>query len=175
MLNRTKKVVESKFSLLVNLGIIIVPDDCVAGTELASLNKKDFYYCNENLTDKNFSNPSRILKPGDKFSVKAFKQNFSGTTTSQERLGFLATFPNAVLLGAQGGSLVYKQKRSELPKGYWYASFDKNGKLWKDSDGNHRVPNVYAYTDGDFVFNLGYFEGDWHESCVLLCFYEESV
>ena len=173
MLNTTKKVVESKFYLLIDLGTIIVPDDYVAGKELATLNQKDFYYFNENLIDKNFANPSRVLKPGDKFSVKAYKQNVSRSTTSQERLDFLAT-QKAVLLGAQGGSIVYKQKRNELPKGYWYASFDKKDNLWKDSDGDHRVPLLYAYTDGDFKFDLGSFENAWPVNNVLLCFCDES-
>lgn len=38
------------------------------------------------------------------------------------------------------------------------------------SDGNHRVPNVNANTDGDFKFNLGNFENDWNGDNCLLCF-----
>jgi hypothetical protein len=38
------------------------------------------------------------------------------------------------------------------------------------SDGNHRVPNVNANSDGDFKFNLGNFENDWNAENVLLCF-----
>jgi hypothetical protein len=37
------------------------------------------------------------------------------------------------------------------------------------SDGNHRVPNVNANTDGDFKFNLGNFESDWNADNCLLC------
>jgi hypothetical protein len=38
------------------------------------------------------------------------------------------------------------------------------------SDGNHRVPNVNANSDGDFKFNLGNFENDWNAENCLLCF-----
>ena len=41
--------------------------------------------------------------------------------------------------------------------------------LWQDSDGNHRVPNVNANSDGDFKFNLGNFENDWNSDNVVLC------
>ncbi|MEK7228112.1 MAG: hypothetical protein AAB681_02010, partial [Patescibacteria group bacterium] len=149
-----------KFALLADLGTITVPDDYVHGKELGSLNQKDFYYFNTNATDKNFPNPSRILKPGDKLRVRAFKQVSPGSTTSVERMEFLAK-QKAVHTGAQGASLVYKQKRNELPKGYWYCSFDEKDRLWKDAVGYHRVPYVRADTDGDFEFSLGNFGHDW--------------
>lgn len=38
------------------------------------------------------------------------------------------------------------------------------------SDGNHRVPNVNRNSDGDWKFNLGYFENDWNDDNCLLCF-----
>jgi len=41
--------------------------------------------------------------------------------------------------------------------------------FWQDPDGNHRVPNVNANSDGDFKFNLGNFENDWNSDNVVLC------
>ena len=38
------------------------------------------------------------------------------------------------------------------------------------ADGDPRVPNVNANTDGDFKFNLGNFENDWNSDNVVLCF-----
>ena len=148
-----------KFALLVDLGIITVPDNYVHATHLTSFrknNKKKFYGYNDDITDQNFPNPTRTLKPGDKLAVCAFKQIVPGTTTSEERMTFLAT-QNAVHTGAQGASLVFEQKRDQLPKGKWYASFDEKDRLWEDSNGNHRVPRVVASTDGVFYFDLGYF------------------
>lgn len=40
----------------------------------------------------------------------------------------------------------------------------------EDADGNHRVPNVNANSDGDFNFNLGNFENVWNDNNALLCF-----
>ncbi len=38
------------------------------------------------------------------------------------------------------------------------------------ADGNHRVPNVNANSDGDFNFNLGNFENVWNDDNAFLCF-----
>lgn len=163
-----------KFALLVDLGIITVPKDYDHRTCLAVFmkkNRKKFYPCgvNDNITDANFPNPSRILKPGDKLWVRVFEQVISGTTTSEERMTFLAT-QKAIHTGSQGASLVFDQKRKELPKNYWYSSFDEKDRLWKDAVSNHRVPNVFVDSGGDFGFDLCSFEGDWGDDDAFLCF-----
>ncbi len=38
------------------------------------------------------------------------------------------------------------------------------------ADGNRRVPNVNANTDGGFKFNLDDWHGDWGSDDVLVCF-----
>ena len=161
-----------KFALLVDLGIITVPADYDHATALktfGNMNRKKFYYYNDKITDENFPNPTRVLKPGDKLRVRAFKQVVGGTTTSEERMAFLAT-QKAIHTGAQGASLVFDQKRDQLPKGKWYASFDEKDRLWADAGGNHWVPHVGCYSDGDFRFNLGYFEDVWYGDSAFLCF-----
>lgn len=161
-----------KFALLVDLGIITVPDDYDHATALAKFgkkNRKKFYYYNEAITDENFPNPTRVLKPGDKLRVRAFKQVVGGTTTSEERMAFLAT-QKAIHVGAQGASLVWDQKRDQLPKGKWYASFDEKDHLWTDAGGRHRVPYVLCPSDGAFEFYLGYFERVWRGDGAFLCF-----
>jgi hypothetical protein len=157
-----------KFGLLVDLGIITV-SAAVQLDKFMYENREKFYSVNENITDANFPNPSRILKPGDKLWVRAFQQIVKGTTTSEERMTFLKK-QNAVFTGAQGASLVFEQKRDQLPKGKWYASFDEKKRLWKDADGGHRVPGVNAHTDGDFFWDLGRFEYGWRDDRALLCF-----
>lgn len=164
-----------KFGLLVDLGTITVPADYDHANWLAKFKvkhqggeKKSFYSYNDAITDEDFPNPSRILKPGDRLWVRAFEQVFKGTTTSDERMAFLAT-QKAIHAGAQGASLVFDQKRDQLPKGKWYASMDEKKRLWKDAYGRHGVPGVGARSDGDFRFNLGYFEHVWNEFSVLLC------
>ena len=162
----------AKFGLFVDLGIITVPDDYVHNTRLASFskqNRKKFYYYNDDITDAHFAKATVQLMPGRKLHVKVFKQIVSGTTTSEERMAFLKT-QNAVLVGAQGASLVFEQKREDLPKGFWYSSFDKKEALWEDADGDRRVPSVYRDSDGGWSFDLGCFEGVWRDGSCLLCF-----
>lgn len=164
-----------KFALLADLGIITVPEGYDHATQLSSFqkkNRKKFYYYNEDITDTHFSNPSRILKPGDKLRVRAFRQIVSSTTMSEERMAFLATH-KAVHTGAQGITLVFEQKRNELPKGYWYASFDEKERLWEDAVGNHGVPYVGADSDGDFSLGLGDFGDVWDDDDAFLCLCDE--
>ncbi len=164
-----------KFVLLGALGIFTVPDEYDHATRLTTFSEKyrqEFYYYNDAITDKTFPKPSRILKPGDKLHVRAFKQVVAGTTTSEERLAFLTT-QKAIHTGAQGASLVWEQKRDQLPRGYWYDSFDEKGRLWEDADGNHRVPYVSADSGDDFGFDLGYFGCVWLGDCAFLGFCDE--
>lgn len=163
-----------KFSLFVDLGTIVVPDDYVHEKELGSLDSNDFYYFNPDIKDENFPNPSRILKPGDKLWVRVFKQCSSTETTSVERMDFLAKKRNYVHTGAQGISLVYKQKRNELPKGYWYLSFDKKERLCKGSEDYRNLPRLLTYSDGRFKFNLGGLEFPWGPRALFLSFCDES-
>ena len=165
-------IISEKFTLLLDLGIITVPDDYVHEEQLKTFgkqNRKKFYYYNDEITDKNFPNPTRVLKPGDKLRVRAFKQVVGGTTTSEERMAFLAT-QKAIHTGAQGASLVFDQKRDQLPKGKWYASFDEKDRLWADADGDHGVPGVHCISDGAFEFSLGSFVNVWDDGTAFLCF-----
>jgi hypothetical protein len=161
-----------KFGLFVDLGIITVPKDYVHETRLVSFekeNRKKFYGYNDAITDKNFGKATTKLVPGRKFRVKAFKQIVGGSTTSEERLAFLKT-QNAILTGAQGASLVFEQKREDLPKGFWYCSFDEKEALWEDADGDHGVPCLGRSSGGGWDFSLGYFGGVWDDDGCLLCF-----
>lgn len=161
-----------KFALLADLGTIIVPDSYVHGKQLESFgkkNRKKFADYDNNITDKNFDKATVQLTPGRKLHVRAFKQVVSGTTTSEERMAFLAK-QKAIHTGAQGLSLVFEQKKDELPKGFWYASFDEKEALWKDARGDYRVPFVDARSGGGFDFGLGSFGIVWDDGGALLCF-----
>ncbi|HEY9585624.1 MAG TPA: hypothetical protein VJJ02_03500 [Candidatus Paceibacterota bacterium] len=164
-----------KFALLVDLGVITMPANYVSRTRLDLFKAeyqneahKSFYFYHDVITDANFPNPSRILKPGDKLYARAFRQVVSGTTTSEERMVFLKS-QDAVLCGAQGVSLVWEQKRNKLPKGKWYCSFDEKDRL-PSVDGYYGVPVVRVPSVGDFHFYLGSFERVWRGDDVLLCF-----
>ena len=151
------KFVPEKFVPLVDLGKITVP----TGHRLVVFGKrsyKRFWHYDKALTDQNFPNPTRILKPGDRLWVRAFRQVVPGTTTSEERIDFCRRQEGNVFVGAQGASLVFDQKRDLLPKGLWYGSFDQREHLWKDTSGCYGVPNLVALRGGSFDFDLRCFE-----------------
>lgn len=162
---------DRKFVLFADLGVLVVPKTYVHGTSLTVLRNKNRRRTNRCITDQNFSNPSCILKPGDRFRVKVFRQAAPGTTTSEERMEFLAK-EKSVYLGAQGAALVWEEKRNELPKGVWYIYFDEKECLWDDLQGHHGMLFMGAERDGTFTFGLGYFEQVWDANDVLVCFYK---
>lgn len=166
----------SKFGLLVDLGIITVPVDYMSESRLFYFKLAfgtKFFSFNGDITDANFWNPTRIMKPGDRLWVRAHKQIISGTTTSEEHLEFLASL-GSYYTGAQGASLVFEQKRSQLPKGYWYGSFDEKDRLLGDEHG-HRVPGVGVNSSGNY-FSLGFFERPWRDlSRAFLSFCDEPA
>ena len=160
---------EKKFSFLLDLGIITVPDGYNHATRLATFtaaNRKKFFSFNEDVTDANFSNAMTRLVVGRKLRVRAWKQIVGGTTTSEERMAFLAK-QNSIHTGAQGLSLVFEQKRAKLPKGFWYASFDEKNALWEDADSFHYVPVLFADPGGRFAWGLGDFENPWSDDVVV--------
>ncbi len=162
-------IADKRFELLKTFDIT-VPVGYEHGKRLDSFykeNKKKFYYYNDAITDKNFSKATTKLEAGRKLKVKIFQ--IKETVTSENCMDFLKS-QNAILTGAQGASLVWELDRQQLPKGKWSVSFDEKDALWQDSDGYHRVPYVYAYSDGDFGFDLGYFGDDWDADYCLLCF-----
>ena len=164
------KEVAEKFSLLVDLGEITVPPSYVPDKRLGFFRRKyhrQFFCFDKEITDANFSNPTRILKPGDKLHVRVFECPTPNTTS--ECMKFLAT-EEVVYTGAQGASLVFEQKRNQLPKGFWYTSFDEKSKLWKNVRGCYGVPYLVALFGGSFDFILICFEKDVLTVKAFFCF-----
>ena len=87
---------------------------------------------------------------------------------------FLATL-GSHYTGAQGASLVFGQKRGQLPKGYWYGSFDEKDRLWEDAEQRHRVPVVRVHDGGGFSFGLGCFEEPWSDDFAFFSFCDEPA
>ncbi len=166
---------EDKFSVLADLGIITVPDDYVHETWLDTYrkyNQNKFHCYNTEITDKNFPNPTRVLSPGDRLRVQVFQQVASGTTTSEERLIFLY-IQKAIHTGAQGVSLVFDQKRDQLPEGISdLLSFDEKDRLWANYYGHHMIPCVLCYPDSNFWFTLTRFDSVLGDKDAFLCFTE---
>jgi hypothetical protein len=173
----TVQPVRENFELLVDLGIVVVSKNYEHASQLASfkkVNHGNFVACHSNITDENFAKPTMQLVPGSRLHVRAFKQIVSGPTTSEERMAFLST-QKAIYVGAQGASLVFEQKRAELPKGYWYVSFDKKEALWIDGIGYYRVPGIRADPDDVFIFDLLSFQKQSGKCDAILCFSDEAL
>ncbi len=175
-----------RFVLLFNLGIIEVPQDYEHTVQLTRFRKRHyrgeeegpFHLYSDDITDEHFSNPSRVLKPGDRLRVCVFQldKHRSATFTSKGAMAFLARQGMAIYLGAQGASLVFEQKHDQLPKDRWFASFDKKGRLWTTKGGmkiHCLVPCLRIHQiEGEGSFFCGCFDRKWHQSVAFLGFSE---
>ena len=133
---------------------------------------KEFYFYNDAITDSNYAAKATTkLVPCRQFTVKVF--GITERVTSDDCLAKLRR-EKAILVGAQGCTLVYEQSRNELPKGKWSVSFDEKKALWRDGNGYCRVPYLDMYSDGNLGFYLGNFESGWNSDCVLLCFCDKE-
>ena len=167
-------VVVSRFSLLSSLQFT-VPEGYNHSTQLASFskeNRKKFYSYNDNITDENFAKTTNKLVPGKTYEAKIF--GITKWVTSEDCLAFLKT-QNAILVGAQGISVVWQQAKENLPKGKYTLSFDEKNALWRDAGGRRRVPSVGRDVGGGWDFGLGDFESDWHDGSCLLCLFDLSA
>src|SRR3989338_4997447 len=107
----------SHFTLMKTIDIV-VPDDYVHATQLATFKRENlngFYAYDPSITDANFANVTTPLVPGRTFRERIFQPPASSVTAPEEWLVFLRS-QKAVLVGVQGMSLVYAQKREEFPK-----------------------------------------------------------
>lgn len=172
----TEEKPTEKFDLLADLGIIVVPKDYNHKTALrvfGDKNRGKFYKYNSTIDVADFSNPSRILEPGDELQVCVFKQVVPGKTTSEERMAFLST-QKAVYPGAQGIFLVFEQKNYLLPRGYLYTSFDERDRLWEDPDGQLRVLSLCVHRVGSLELCLNNLDCAWVFDSAFFCFREVS-
>lgn len=183
----TKKL----FSVLVDFGTISAPCNYDHENYLDNFqmyNRGDFHYgYHDKLTDSNFSNPSRIILPGDTFHVIAFSQEiFTEYATMQESLDFLKK-QGSVFVGAQGAGLLWLQKRRMFPRvpeikpsgelyelikakeRRSYLSFDDPERLFFDDNNVHRIPEILIRANGDFGFGLAVYERGflWPEDYIL--------
>lgn len=165
-------IVDQRFGPAINEFEFTVPSDYKHDSQLDTFVKKTKKLKNTNdfndaLTSENFAKATNELESGKTYKVKIFP--ILAKVTSEDCINFLEK-KNTILVGAQGITLLQEKKSDVFPKGKWTVSFDEKDALWEDPSGSLRVPHVYAYLDGDFYFNLGYFELDWSVGCCLLAF-----
>src|SRR3989344_960526 len=150
------------FRLLKEVELVIPPDyrhEGFLGRLRAEPDPKRYHF-NENMTDDNYSRPSRIIQPGDHFLVKFV--SILRKVTSEQCLAVYREHQGH-LTGAQGAGVLYKYLRNELPVYKWSLSFDEENRLWKNAGGCRGVPRVYRFSDDDVVLSLGSFECPWDD------------
>jgi len=160
---------DNRFELIKTINLV-VPGNYVHATRLASFKKENyenFFGYNSDITDKNYARVTNKLVPGQKGKVKIFQ--IKEPVSALDCLKKLKK-ERAILVGAQGASLVWELKKKELPLGKWGVSFDKKEVLWRNGLGDHRVPKIFGVSDGAWYFDLSDFEGDWGGDSYLLCF-----
>jgi hypothetical protein len=142
----------------VDLGILTVPQGHRHDGHLGAFRREQeskFFHFDGAVTDKNFPQPSTILRPRDKFWVLAFRHSGEEKLTAEDRMEFLKRQEGNVFVGPQGASLIFEQRALELPRGHWYASLDEPENCW-DDEGFRGFGYLVAHADGDFEFNVGY-------------------
>ncbi len=167
---KTHAISDKRFGLTVIEFTITVPNDYKHENQINTFAKKvkkleTTNYYNDDFTDENFTKATNKLEPGKTYIVKIHP--ILQTVQSEDCMLFLKK-QNSILVGGQGISLIYELNKEAFPKGKYTVSFDEKDALWVDSDGRHRVPNVIAYSDGDFSFRLGGFEDGWRDNYCLL-------
>jgi hypothetical protein len=170
-------VLDQRFGPAIKEFEITVPMDYVHETQIDTYaqkvkGQKTTYYYNDAFTSKNFANATTKLVPGKKYMVKLFP--ILSQVQSEDCMAFLQK-KNAILVGGQGLMLAHSLKGDEFPKDKYTISFDEKDALWKDAGGDHGVPYVYRYSDGDVRFDLGSFEKPWDGDYVLLCICDSSA
>lgn len=106
--------------------------------------EKDFYFFRQEITDKNYSKVTGRFVPEEAYAIKLFQVE---DATPEECLAFLKA-EDAILVGAQGLSLVWELKKEEFPEESWVESFDEPSNLY--------------HSLGDLVPAIGRLLGNWH-------------
>lgn len=150
------KEISEKFDLI-EVGIITTPDNYDHNQYL----KFFFKYCDasygmvfnyEDITDKNFANPGRILKSGDKLLLSIIHQKKNFKSSVNERMELLNSL-NSIYPGVQGVCLSLEQKYHQIPRSWRIDYYDKQENLWKNPNGEYMSP--YLTNKGDGGYNWG--------------------
>lgn len=165
-----------KFALYADLGVLTVPDDYDHATCLSRLHHKDTIclggYAND-IVDEHYQNPTRIMRAGERFHVRVFRQVSADTTTIMQRIAFLES-QNALHVGVQGLVLVCEQKIQALPcEDGWYASYDVPERLWGTDSG--MIPTLlwmFLDVSGNIFFETTIADLALDREYMLLCFTE---
>lgn len=110
-----------------------------------SANKDDFINFYDSITDANYAKVTTQLMPGASYMVTIYEGE--KTVSTEDCMQFLKS-KNAMLVGAQGLSLLYQLKKDDLPTDKLIFSFDNKNSLWFSSYYKcSLVPFLILYSD----------------------------
>lgn len=132
---------------------------------------KETYLYNQDLSDKNYSNTSYKLKPGEKCKIKFFKAKES--IDFIDCLEFLKS-QEALLVGPQGLIVAFAERKEIFPKGCWVFSLDERDSLWKDHGGFSRVPAIGIRADKYINYDLHYLDGTCSIGDIFIGFFTDK-
>jgi hypothetical protein len=169
---------------LVNTFTLTVPESYNHATQLASFRKRclnDFFsfdeerqqescFYDDGVSDANCSKTTHRLVAGKTYTVRVFVITES-IVRSEDCLKFLHS-QRALLVSAQGLSLVWQQKKDELPVLVSILSFDEEEAV-VDAAGAYWVPLVLRCSEHEAEFGCDLFSTVWDEKYCLLCFCDE--
>jgi len=163
--------VDHRFRFVTSLGII-VPSGYDHAARIAAFRKAhagEFADFNSDVSDEHFAEQATVrLESGRRIRCEVM-QAVCGVS-SDECLRYLKS-RQALLLGAQGPTIVCEQGKEKLPKCRWLVSFDDRPSLWNDSK-DERIPFLMVVASEVPVFGLCYFADGLAEGDCLLCFRE---
>jgi hypothetical protein len=180
--NQTPKETKRKFSEKETpqfgkpiIGYLTVPLDYNHDTQI------DEYYKNykndydqgwTKMQSKDYAKASNKLVPGKKYRIAFYPVIFPYKSYSRESLAFLNK-QNALLVNAQGLTLVCQQAKEIIPKDVVIYSLDKEESLLRGTL-DYEIPTV-AYRSGDnllFLASRSFSFGGQEKGDYLLCFFE---
>lgn len=147
------------FGLVTEIGTLVVPKNYKHETYLTDSCGR-IGHGSRVFSDDHYPNPTRVMRPGDKFRVSAFKQK-TERTCYLEQMEFLRELPGVVFTGAQGAAIVWELLRDRMPKDLWLLSMDEPPRLWTESSCCY-IPMVCNATKAhpEYQFNGHFIEGD---------------
>ncbi len=141
---------QGKFIQVADLGIMTVPESYDPVNALSLLRENppsNVRYVNLVIGDRTYGNPTRVLRPGERFWVRVHQIVDQNDTNTAEYLEYLASL-NSYLPGIQGGAVVLQEKQDLLPSNLSFMLVDADDRLFVDH-GNRNG-------EGPFVCELSY-------------------
>jgi hypothetical protein len=127
------------------------------------------YHFDGYLNRKNFTQVATRLEPGKKYRIRMFP--VVEVATTGDCLGFLEE-KNAVLVTAQGITLLQSHHPDKFPIFKWVVSLDERDYLWEYVKNPQRATLVHHRPNNEWEFRLANFGFSWCNH-LLLCFSEK--